>query len=390
MSRHINKGNYWPTPEQECLLKTALLSESCEVLEAWTQWQAMADIDHLDLGSFNLLPLVCHNLTLHGIQDNLTGKLQGMKRRAWYKNQMLFHTVMPVIHVLHKAGIKVMLLKGAALLAKEYYPSLGLRPMSDIDILVPASAAVVATKAILNEGWTFKQNTKLSRYKAVDPEFLRYCFKGVEFKHPSGYEFDLHWQIPLGATPMAEDFWSRAKLLEFRGVQIWALDDVDQLFHICTHGLAWNDVPPLRWVADVMMILDHTNALDWNALLLYAQRSQLILPLRLGLGYLQKLLNAPINPGVLSALQYTPASPLEHLHYWGRTHHRRFFRVSMPPLALHQSSYRDYCRTRKTASESEESTPSFLYFLQKIWGLDHGGQVISYASSRLIYHAFRH
>ena len=45
----------WPTREQERLLRAALLRGPL-ALEAWDEWKAGADMDHLDAGSYRLLP----------------------------------------------------------------------------------------------------------------------------------------------------------------------------------------------------------------------------------------------------------------------------------------------------------------------------------------------
>jgi len=64
------------------------------------------------------------------------GMLRGIYRKAWSKNQTLFHEMAKVVEYLQHAGIKTMLLKGASL-SLLYYKNNGARPMADIDLLVP-------------------------------------------------------------------------------------------------------------------------------------------------------------------------------------------------------------------------------------------------------------
>ena len=87
-------------------------------------------------GSFRLLPLLYINLQKQGVDDPVMGKLKGIYRQAWSKNQTLFHEMAGVIAHLQDAGIKTMLLKGASL-SLLYYKNNGARPMADIDVLVP-------------------------------------------------------------------------------------------------------------------------------------------------------------------------------------------------------------------------------------------------------------
>jgi len=107
MNNTINSGNFdLVTPPQELLLKAALLSGE-EALESWRKWQDAIDWNEfLDHGSFRLLPLLYTNLYNHGVDDPAMGKLKGIYRQAWSKNQTLFHEMAKVVKYLQHAGIK--------------------------------------------------------------------------------------------------------------------------------------------------------------------------------------------------------------------------------------------------------------------------------------------
>lgn len=70
-------------------------------------------ITALTLGSYRLLPLLFHNLHTQGIEDPFLKRFKGVYRNTWYKNQILFHAVTPLLNCFHDADIKTLILKGA-------------------------------------------------------------------------------------------------------------------------------------------------------------------------------------------------------------------------------------------------------------------------------------
>ena len=121
----------------------------------------------------------------------------------------------------------------------------------------------------------------------------------MEFVDGRAQRIDLHWHLlPDSCWPGADDeFWERAATTALHGVRVSVLDATDQLFHTCAHGVKWEHVPPLRWIADAAMILgDPSVAIDWERLVRLADRLRLILPLRDALTYLERTLGLPVPP----------------------------------------------------------------------------------------------
>ena len=74
-----------------------------------------------------------------------------------------------------------------------------------------------------------------------------------------------------------------------------ALNPTDQLLHTCWHGARWNEVPPIRWVADAMAILGASAPeIEWPSLLKKAERHRIVLPVKDALEYLKKKFDAPV------------------------------------------------------------------------------------------------
>ena len=144
-------GGCWPTHLQELVLDAAL-GDRDQAGSAFAEWVAASGFDEIETGSFRVLPLVAHNLEQHGINTEWSQQLRGILRRSWYENQVMLHATLPAVDTLHAAGIDVVVLKGAAL-GVLAYPGIGVRPMDDLDVLVPEDRAVDALHALLAAGW---------------------------------------------------------------------------------------------------------------------------------------------------------------------------------------------------------------------------------------------
>src|SRR3972149_871099 len=290
------RGNMFPTREQELLLRAALLQGE-SALQAWQNWKVHVNLEQeLDMGSYRLLPLVYHNFRTPAVDDPWMSKLRGIYRKEWYKNQMLFHTIAEVLRLLHAAGIETMILKGAPLTLL-YYQDYGLRPMRDFDVLVPTVKRGAAIEVLTQAGW----NPLLRPLEKLTDAVL-------DARHAWGFEnahqrqFDLHWHVLIQCLyPNSDDdFWAGAIPVQVADVPTRALNPTDQLLHVCVHGAAWNPVPPLRWIADAMVILNVSySEVEWTRLIAQAKKRRLTFPLRHALTYLRDSFGAAIPSHVL-------------------------------------------------------------------------------------------
>jgi hypothetical protein len=78
-----------PTADQELLLEAATgASEAARA--AWRGWQERNELDDVDFGAQRLLPLVYRHLVELGVDDPDLGRLKGLYRHSWYRNQIAF------------------------------------------------------------------------------------------------------------------------------------------------------------------------------------------------------------------------------------------------------------------------------------------------------------
>jgi hypothetical protein len=228
--------------------------------------------------------------------------------------------------------------------------------MSDLDLLVPTGQAVDAMALLRRMEW---------RPDLPVPERVVSVTHSLVFQDSHGTRLDLHWHVLWECCGPAvdEDFWQAAVAVTAGGAPTLALGRADQLLHACVHGVAWNPVPPFRWAADAMLILQAGGAgLPWDRLLAQARRLRVVLPLLEALTFLGRALDAPIPGEALAALRASPLSMLERFEYrarmrpWGRM-------GALPRLVGH------YLRLRRTTA-ALRGPLGFPSYLQRLYGLE--------------------
>ena len=368
MNKAEGNADCWPTGEQELLLRAALLQGKSS-LEAWERWKSSVDIEHLDIGSHRLLPHLYRNLQTQGVKDPLMGRFKGVYRRTWYDNQLLFHHVSALLLSFRDAGIETIVLKGAAL-ALLHYKDSGVRPMNDFDVMVPVEQTSPAIDLMRKLGW----NPMPRSPEALTESYLS-IVNSHGFVHRAGRECDLHWHLfpECCQADADQEFWEHSVPFKVHDVPTRSLAPTDQLLHVCVHGAEWNPVPPLRWVADAMMIMK-TAPINWDRLIAQARKRRLILPLRDTLDYLHSRLAAPVPPEVLQSLRTLPASRLELAEYKYKTEN-----YEPKPLGYLPVLWFRYLRLEGSDSPRHKLL-GFVKYLQRFWGADHIRQLPFYAA----------
>ena len=349
----------WPSHEQDLVLRAALLDGDAAV-SAFREWVGRIDLDgDFDLATFRLLPLLYDNLRRLGIKHPLLGRLKGAYRLVWYKNHKLFDDMRPVMATLSQAGIRTMLLKGAPLVFNTY-GSHALRPMSDIDVLVPTEQVPRAIEVLSGAGWR--------PFSPTSSDFFRYrhslCLIDAD-----ECELDLHWHCLFELSgPGDDDFlWSSARPFDFNGIATLAPDPTRHLILTILHGLRWNPAPPIRWIPDAMAILRGcADEMAWDELVGFAKERRFSYRLHLGLSYLRQRFDAPIPARVLEELQRAGVSTLERIE---NTAILRDLRSLYPrPVASWWIMLAEYCRYAWDANPLA-FVVGFSHYLRYRWKL---------------------
>lgn len=297
MLRFMSSRDCWPTADQLLLLQAAALGPE-RAAASFREWLARNDVRHLDESSTRLLPAVDFNLQRHGIDNPHARLMAGLRRHALCRTHWTLHTSAKVVRVLSEHGIPCLVLKGAAM-SRLYAPSPSVRPMNDLDLLVPRRHARAAMTTLVEAGF---------RPHAPNPSELIFVRHSTPFSR-GPVEIDLHWDV-LPESHRLDDAWAfdGARPLDLAGVASSALAPTAQLFHGIAHGLRHSHTPAAWWPLDALFVLRESSAIDFERLVQLSVDHRLSSALYQGLAYLSKHLEVELPSGLLTRLRAVPQS----------------------------------------------------------------------------------
>jgi len=130
-------------------------------------------------------------------------------------------------------------------------------------------------------------------------------------------------------------------------------------------------VPPIRWIADAIAIMNRSSSeIDWERLLAQIEKRRLIYPLKEALSYLRETFDAPVPAEVLRRMREMPTSNMERIEYRYRTRNYQNKLLGRLPLL-----WFNYLRSA-AADVSKVKLFGFVKYLQRSWGVDHLWQAV--------------
>jgi hypothetical protein len=350
-----------PTPEQLLVLHAAL-DPTPEAAQAWRRWRDRVGFDDSDPGSDRLLPLVYRNLGPGSFDSAAADRLKGLYRQAWSHNQLLFRRAAGAIETLHDAGIETLVTKGASL-ALLSYADVGVRPMDDVDVLVPIARSADAIEALSIAGWSPAHKSPLE-WTAVH--------HSLGFADAKGGNVDLHW-FSLWQPASDDPLWRSSLPLGLAGTATRAPCPADQLLLACVHGTPWSPLPPFRWIADAVTVIRSAgDELDWDRLVSEATRRRLTVATAAALAYLREEFGAAVPEPALASLH--AVAP--------RRHERVAFRAACQPdspLRTLRMAWDRYRRLRDLDTGAPRPA-GFAAFARRFWGLESVWQLPLHAA----------
>jgi len=261
----------------------------------------------------DLLPLLYHRLRRAGLRAQVPARvwarLEALYHLSLLRNDRLLAQLQEVLSALRNVGIEAVLLKGAAL-ALTVYESPALRPMRDIDLLVPKAALPEAVAALELQGYR-------PTVREVRPGFV-YEFENewrLQARSPAHISVELHWHpfvvMYYRRVIPVEELWDRTRPVAVGPQKARVLAPEDQLLHLCAHlSFHHGFEPPLLWIWDVAALSERA-ALDWEAVVARTLRYRLTLPVRAVLERVSHELDVPVPEEVRHALATHRPSLLE-------------------------------------------------------------------------------
>lgn len=199
--------------------------------------------------------------------QSLRKDLAGEYYAAASQNMLFYQELARVLLALANAQVPTVVLKGAVL-AATIYPNVALRPMGDLDLLIPRERLAQATAALTALG-----------YEAEKPEIGRGLTNLVtyeaNFDLASGppIHVELHWNLIGGDAsrykPRIDWFWEQTEPITLSGVPTLTLTPTAHFLYLAAHLLLKHGGTSIRllWLYDLHLLAAHyIEHLDWDEL----------------------------------------------------------------------------------------------------------------------------
>lgn len=263
-------------------------------------WSAVIDLAQ----SLWLTPLLYRQVIQACPGAPVPAEAAGRLRSAYYQTQAfnahLLRELSGVLAAFQQAAIPAVVLKGAAL-AHLVYRDPGLRPMADLDLLLPEADLARAARLLqplgfvpLNKYWP---ELDLSDAKHLPP-----------FIKDNQFVLELHWSLTRPAIPAQIDLaaaWARCRPVVLDGLPALALSPEDDLLYLCVHA-SYNHkfYQQLRSLCDIHEWINfHTPGLDWPVFVQRVEAGNAARGVYLALRLTRDLLGASLPGGLLERIQ---------------------------------------------------------------------------------------
>jgi hypothetical protein len=173
---------------------------------------------------------------------------------------LLPRAVALAVRPLTDAGLEPVVFKGPAVAAR--YPEPGLRPMEDIDLLLPEADHQRALEALRHVGWRVARAGGGDKYDTV-----------LTHREVPSLFLEVHYGLEGASkrvTALDSDaLWARRQPLECAGTPAFGLPPAEELVLLAAHaGKPHHKFARLVWIADLAMIVGdaarHDAAIDWD------------------------------------------------------------------------------------------------------------------------------
>ena len=198
-----------------------------------------------------LLPLLAQRDAVLGDDEELAACCDRHLAQSWGLNERLFSVVGPLLERFDAAGIPVLGLKGIALLG-DIYPTHAVRPVGDVDLLVPSDRAAEALALATAMGWG-----------GPDAYWRWYSAGGVakQLIDPTGASVDLHLRagrsFRLGEASAADLLPTATTLASghpLAGTGLRRPSTAWQLVVVAAHAARPTDLGRSHWVPDLQRL----------------------------------------------------------------------------------------------------------------------------------------
>lgn len=232
------------------------------------------------------------------IPEGVMERFQHAFRNTAAHNLQLTNELGRVSNLLGAEDIPVIAFKGPVL-AQVAYRNLGLRPCTDLDILIPPQRYKEVEEVLIEDGYSLAG--KARNLSPIRKSLHLYLSQQQPFVRDRKFGLDVHLRImPPGYlyNTNFETLLERSKQVPIAGVAVQSFEPEDLIQILCYHGVK-NRWERLKHVCDVAELVDATPDLDWDTVLRRARSTRGTRILHMGLFLAFTLLDVKLAPDVL-------------------------------------------------------------------------------------------
>jgi hypothetical protein len=220
-----------------------------------------------------------------------------------FRNRKILSEVARITAGLRMREVPVMLLKGAAL-AADVYDDPALRPMADVDVLVPPDRLHAAAESIAASG-----------YKPTDPrsieQYVSWCHHISPYARDGVPKVEIHWTIERPNTRFAIDLdglWRRARRVRIDGEVVSAPAPEDMVLHLALHTSYHHSFSraALKTLCDICAVIGTAgDRFDWRSFVAIANAAGAGPYIYCTLRLAAALLGCPVPANVFGSLDHS-------------------------------------------------------------------------------------
>ncbi|MDP2939669.1 MAG: nucleotidyltransferase family protein [Candidatus Omnitrophota bacterium] len=250
--------------------------------------------------------LYLHLSMLDEVWSTIPKESKDRLKQFYYKilerNWLIQLELHKVVLLLNQEGIEAIVLKGASLL-ETVYKNIGLRPMSDVDLLVKRKN-LTKIRAVL-------QGAGYQKPDFLDQESLE-KFGGEVYLYKEGGVFlDIHTNLSqyerfqdVFRIDLDEEIWNKSKIIKGSQGDLRILNPNHLIMHLCMHHAIVHSFAGLFRFCDIReVILTYQKDIDWPYLIVKARLYKMKRIVYYSLVLTQQLFGKIISEDILEALK---------------------------------------------------------------------------------------
>jgi len=188
-----------PLSREMQLLLVAAAADRERAARAWASWLDAVDIEDLEDGATALLSLVRRNVVDLQAEPSIEGRVRGVHRQTWARNQLLWSAGAPLVDRLAEVAGVPLLLPPTALLPA-YDGDWGARPLERIQVALHPESVEPVRDALAATGWAVDH---------VTPSLLARTRAGLverwQSQDPAGNWVSIRWHVLRGVRSSVAD-----------------------------------------------------------------------------------------------------------------------------------------------------------------------------------------